>query len=66
EDIINSFKSGEKDHEDFWIKMKNMYVLIRYYAIRDKNGQYIGTLEVTEDIKPIQEITGEKRLVENK
>ena len=63
EDIINSFKSGEKDHEDFWIKMKDMYVLIRYYAIRDKDGNYIGTLEVTEDISPIQAITGEKRLV---
>jgi DUF438 domain-containing protein len=27
-------------------------------------GKYAGTLEVTQDIKEIQEITGEKRLLE--
>ncbi len=66
EAIIESFKSGEKDHEDFWIKMKSMYVLIRYYAVRNKLGEYLGTLEVTQDILPIQEISGEKRLIAEK
>jgi DUF438 domain-containing protein len=63
EDIVNSFKSGEKDHEDFWIDFKQMFVHIRYYAIRDELGEYLGTLEVTQDIKPICELVGEKRLV---
>ncbi len=63
EEIINSFKSGEKDNEDFWINMKGMLVLIRYYAVRDKDNNYLGTLEITEDIKPIQDLSGEKRLV---
>jgi DUF438 domain-containing protein len=62
--IVNSFKSGEKDHEDFWIDFHNMFVHIRYYAIRDKNNQYIGTLEVTQDIKPIRDLQGEKRLMD--
>jgi DUF438 domain-containing protein len=61
--IVNSFKSGEKDHEDFWIDFHNMFVHIRYYAIRDKNGDYLGTLEITQDIKPIRDLTGEKRLM---
>ena len=39
------------------------YVLIRYFAVRNSKGEYLGTLEVTQDIKPIQEITGEKRLL---
>jgi len=64
EEIIESFKSGEKDHEDFYIHMKDMYVLIRYYAVRDKERNYLGTLEITEDINPIQAISGEKRLIE--
>lgn len=63
EDIINSFKSGEKDHEDFYINFKGMFVLIRYYAVRDKEGNYLGTLEMTQDINPLKAITGEKRLV---
>jgi DUF438 domain-containing protein len=64
DDIVNSFKSGEKDHEDFWIDFKEMFVHIRYYAVRGEQGEYLGTLEVTQDIKPIRDLVGEKRLVE--
>lgn len=63
EGIVEDLKSGKKDHEDFWIKMKDKYVYIRYYAVRDDKGEFLGVVEVTQDIKPIQEITGEKRLV---
>lgn len=63
EEIINDFKSGKKDNEDFYINFKGAYVLIQYFAVRDKNGEYLGTLEMTQDIAPIQKITGEKRLV---
>ncbi|HOW38393.1 MAG TPA: DUF438 domain-containing protein [Candidatus Izemoplasmatales bacterium] len=63
EDIISSFEKGEKDHEDFWIRMKDQFVYIRYFAVRDKSGAYLGTLEVTQNIKPITELLGEKRLV---
>jgi DUF438 domain-containing protein len=54
------FKSGKKDVEEFYINLKNMYVLIRYYAIRNSEGEYLGTLEITQDIAPIQAISGEK------
>lgn len=64
EEIVNSFKNNEKDHEDFWIQMGPKFVYIRYYAVRDKDGNYLGTLEITQDIKPIQALQGEKRLVE--
>ncbi len=63
EGIVEDLKSGKKDHEDFWIKMGDKYVFIRYFAVRNTEGEYLGVLEVTQDIKPIQEITGEKRLV---
>jgi DUF438 domain-containing protein len=63
EQIVEQLRSGQKDHEDFWIKMGSMYVLIRYYAVRNKEGEFLGTLEITQDIKPIQEIEGEKRLM---
>lgn len=63
EKIVEDLKSGKKDVEDFWIKMKDRYVLIRYFAVRDKEGNFLGTLEFTQDIAPIQTITGEKRLI---
>jgi hypothetical protein len=63
EKIVEDFKSGKKDHEDFWIQMAGKYILIRYYAVRNDKGEYLGVLEVTQDIKPIQDITGEKRLL---
>ncbi len=63
EQIVVELKSGVKDHEDFWIKMKDMYVYIRYYAVRNAEGEFLGVMEVTQNIKPIQEISGEKRLM---
>jgi len=63
EGIIEDFKNGKKDHEDFWIKLGDKFVYIRYFAVRDEAGKYLGVLEVTQDIKPIQAIEGEKRLV---
>lgn len=63
EDLLADFKAGRKDDEDFWIKFKDKYVYIRYFAVRDENGEYIGTLEFTQNISPIQAIDGEKRIL---
>lgn len=63
EKIVEDLKAGIKEHEDFWINMMDKFILIRYYAVRDKQGEFLGVLEVSQDIKPIQAITGEKRLV---
>jgi len=63
EKIVEDLKSGKKENEDFWIKMGDKYVYIRYFAVRDEKGEFLGIMEVTQNIKPIQEITGEKRLV---
>lgn len=63
EKIIEDLRSGRKDHEDFWINMRGQFVYIRYFAVRNEKNEFLGTLEVTQNIKPIQEITGEKRLL---
>ncbi len=62
EKIVEDLSYGKKDNEDFWIKMGDKFVYIRYFAVRNAKGEYLGTIEVTQDIKPIQDITGEKRL----
>jgi len=65
EKIVDDLRSGKKDHEDFWIRMGPMFVYIRYFAVRNKEGAFLGTLEVTQNIKPITELEGEKRLLED-
>lgn len=63
EQIVEDLKNGKKDNEDFWIKMGDKYVYIRYFAVRNEKGEFLGVMEVTQNIKPIQEISGEKRLL---
>ena len=63
ETIVESFRTG-KDHEDFWIRMGELFVYIRYFAVRDSEGNYLGTSEITQNIKPITELEGEKRLLD--
>jgi PAS domain S-box-containing protein len=64
DEILSDFKSGERDSAAFWINMGERKVYIRYSAVRDKAGRYLGTLEATQDITEIKEIEGEKRLLD--
>lgn len=61
--LLADFKAGVKDEEDFWIPIKDKFVYIRYFAVRDEEGKYLGTLEFTQNIKPIQELAGQKRIL---
>lgn len=60
--IVEDLRSGKKEHEDFWINFKGKFVFIRYYAVRDEAGAYMGCLEVTQDLSEIKQLEGEKRL----
>jgi DUF438 domain-containing protein len=62
--IVEAFKSGKKDVAEFWINMGGRLVHIRYFAVRDQNKKYLGTLEVTQDLTDIRKIEGEKRLLD--
>ena len=62
--ILESFRKGEKDVAEFWIAVNNRLVHIRYFAVRDRDGKYLGTMEVTQDITDIKKIEGEKRLLD--
>jgi PAS domain S-box-containing protein len=62
--ILEAFKKGEKDAAEFWINKDGHLIYIRYFAVRDKNGKYLGTIEVTQDITDLKKIEGEKRLLD--
>ncbi|HHW02528.1 MAG TPA: DUF438 domain-containing protein [Thermoanaerobacterales bacterium] len=64
ERLLQDFKEGKKDSEEFWINFQGKLVYIRYFAVRDGKGDYVGTLEVTQEIGRIKELKGEKRLMD--
>ena len=66
EKILKSFKEGKKDFFDFWINFKGKFILIRYFAVRDSEGKYLGTLEVTQDVTEIKKLKGEKGLLDER
>lgn len=63
EKLLQDFKSGVKDVEDFWIPVKDMFVYIRYFAVRDEEGKYMGTLEFTQNVAGIRALEGQKRIL---
>lgn len=64
EQIVDSFRNGKKDIASFWINMKGNKLLIQYFAIRDIEGNYKGVVEVSQEISEIQNLQGEKRLLD--
>jgi len=61
--ILEDFRAGRRDSADFWIDVGGRKIYIRYFPVRNGEGEYLGCLEVTQDITEIQGITGEKRLL---
>ena len=63
-EIVDAFRSGEREVAEFWIQMRGRFIHIRYFAMRDEHGIYRGTIEVSQDVTGIRELTGEQRLLE--
>jgi DUF438 domain-containing protein len=63
EQILSDFKSGKEDQATFWLEMKGVFVHIEYYALKSNDNEYLGTLEVVQDITEIRKIEGEQRLL---
>jgi DUF438 domain-containing protein len=64
--ILADFRSGRQNSAEFWINFKGRLIHIRYFAVRDPNGDYLGTVELTQDLTPLRQLEGERRLLEYK
>jgi uncharacterized protein len=67
--ILEDFRAGTRDTAEFWIQTKppgpdSRFIHIRYYAVRDAQGKFYGTLEVTQDVTEIRKLQGEHRLLD--
>lgn len=61
--ILADFKSGRQDQCAFWINLKDRFIHIEYFALRDNDGDYLGTLEVSQDLTEKRKLEGERRLL---
>ncbi|NMC38729.1 MAG: DUF438 domain-containing protein [Bacteroidales bacterium] len=64
DEILSAFRDGSRDHADFWIQTKGRFIHIRYFALRDAEGNYMGTIEVSQDVTGIRKLQGEQRLLD--
>ena len=49
--IIEEFRAGTLDQVPVWMDKGERTFLVTYYAVRDKNEQYLGTLELVQDME---------------
>ncbi len=61
--ILSDFKSGKETSAPFWINMGGRFIHIEYFALRDNEGKYLGTLEVSQDLTAKRALSGEQRLL---
>lgn len=64
EKILRAFKEGKRDLAEFWINAEGRTIRIRYFPVRDDKGEYLGTIEVIQDVTEIKKLEGEKRLLD--
>jgi hypothetical protein len=64
ERILSDFRAGRQDVAEFWIDFRGRFAHIRYFALRDASGGYLGTLEVTQDLTHERSLQGERRLLQ--
>jgi DUF438 domain-containing protein len=61
--ILNDFKSGKESAAPFWIQMGPKFIYITYFPLRDKAGNYMGTIEFSQDLTELRALEGEQRLL---
>ena len=49
--IIDSFRKGERDNVAVWLEKVGRPFYVNYMAVRDQNNNYLGTLELVQDMQ---------------
>lgn len=62
--IVDDFKSGKQDSAKFWINMHGKFIHIAYYAVRNSANEYLGTVEVSQELDEYRNISGERRILQ--
>ena len=62
--ILKAFKSGKRSSAEFWINMGGKLIHIGYIPVFNSKGNYLGTVEVTQDVSSMKKLEGEKKLLD--
>lgn len=64
EQIIDDFRSGKEHKAAFWISsFMGQFVYIEYTALRGTDNEYLGIMEVTQNITELRSLEGDQRLL---
>ncbi|MFW6309514.1 MAG: DUF438 domain-containing protein, partial [Prolixibacteraceae bacterium] len=61
--ILEDFKSGKESRAPFWIQLNGRFIHIEYFALKNSKGEYLGTLEVSQDLTEYRKLEGEQRIL---
>ena len=63
EKMLSDFKTGKADEAEFWVRVGEigLKALNRFFAIRDTDGKYLGTMEYLLNFGYIEQIAEEKK-----
>ncbi len=61
--ILDDFRAGREEHARFWITLRGRFLSIEYFALKDESGEYLGCLEVSQDLTEKRTLQGEQRLL---
>ena len=61
--MLQDFRNGRRDVAEFWKETRGLFLHTRYFALRDAEGGYLGTLEVAQDVSRIRSLEDEQRMV---
>lgn len=50
QNIVDALRKGERDNVSVWMEKRNRPVYVSYIAVRDKDKNYIGVLELVQDM----------------
>ena len=62
-EVIDKLRSGEQDKAEFWINKPGLFIYIIYVAVRDKDGNFRGVLEMMQDCTHIRALEGSQTLL---
>ena len=64
EQILEDFKAGRESKAAFWLSnFMGRFIHIEYTAVRNPEGEYLGVVEVTQDISHLRALEGDQRLL---
>lgn len=48
--MIDDFKNNRRDEVSVWMEKGGHTFLVKYMAVRDHKGKYVGTMELVQDM----------------